>query len=100
MRSSVFQYPYSKVFRRTQDVLSHLGMKIVSSDAVKGSIKARSGFSLNKPALKVDLVIEEMENHNTKVTISGITMKNMFFQKRLDADISEAEILETLSSIM
>lgn len=100
MKSSVFQYPYSKVFRRTHDALSHLGMKIVSSDSVKGSIKAKSGFSLNKPALKVDLIVEEMENHNTRVTIRGITVKNLFFQKKLDADTSEAKILETLSSIM
>src|ERR1700704_162915 len=100
MRSSVFQYSYSKVFRRTEDVLSKMGMKIVSSDSREGSIKAKSGFSLMKPALKVDLLIEEMENHNTKVTITGISVKNRFLQKRLDSDTSEAEILETLSSIM
>ena len=100
MKSSVFQYPYNKVFRRTEGVLSKMGMKIVSMDAVQGSIKAKSGFSLLKPALKVDLIIEEMENHNTKVTITGISSRNLFFQKRLDADFREAEILEALSSIM
>ena len=100
MKSSVFQYPYDKVFRRTEGVLSKMGMKIVSIDAIQGSIKAKSGFSLVRPSLEVDLVIEEMENHNTKVTISGISAKNLFFQKREDADFREAEILEALSSIM
>ena len=100
MKSSVFQYPYDKVFRRTEGVLSKMGMVIVSSDAIKGSIQARSGFSLMKPALKVELVVEEMENHNTKVTIRGITVKNLFFQKKMDTETSVAEILEALSSIM
>jgi hypothetical protein len=100
MRSSVFQYPYIKVFRRTESLLSKIGMKIISSDAVKGSIKAKTGFSLNKPAIKVDLVIEEIENQNTKITITGITIKNRFFHKKGDADKSEAAILNALSSIM
>jgi hypothetical protein len=100
MRSSVFQYPYPKVFRRTADVLSQLGMKIISSDAVHGSIKARSGFSLKKPPMVVDLTFEEMENENTRVTIHGIAVKNLFFQQRRDVDSGEAEILEILSSIM
>jgi hypothetical protein len=100
MRSSVFQYPYIKVFRRTESLLSKIGMKIISSDAIKGSIKAKTGFSLNKPEIKVDLIIEEMENHNTKITITGITVKNRFFHKKGDADKSEAAILNALSSIM
>ena len=75
-------------------------MKIVSSDLVKGSIQARSGFSLSKPLLKVELLVEEMENHNTRVTITGFTVKNNFFQKKRDTDINEAEILEKLSTIM
>ncbi|MCX6292195.1 MAG: hypothetical protein NT126_10585 [Bacteroidetes bacterium] len=100
MKSSVFQYPYSKVFRRAESILSRMGLKIVSSDSLKGSIQAKSGFSLSKPGLKVDLIVEEMENHNTKVTISGITMKNLFFQKKRDAERSEADILEALSTTM
>ena len=75
-------------------------MKIVSSDLLKGSIKAKSGFSLKKPSFKVDLVIEEMENHNTRVTISGFTVKKFFFHKGQDSALNEAEILEKLSTIM
>jgi len=101
MRSSVFQYPYKKVFRKTEDALSKLGMKIVSSNAVNGSIKAKSGFSLLKPGLEVSLVVEEMENDNTRVTITGISViKNRFFQKKEDAELSESAILEALSSII
>ena len=100
MKSSVFQYPYEKVFRRTEGTLSKLGMKILSSDALKGNIKAKSGFSLTQPELRVDLVVEEMENHNTKVTVTGITLKHRFFHKKRDTETSVAEILETLSSIM
>ena len=81
-------------------MLSKLGMKIVSSDLVKGSIKARSGFSLSKPSLNVDLIIEEMENHNTRVTITGFTVKKLFFQNGMDSEHSEADILEKLSTIM
>ena len=81
-------------------MLSKIGMKIISSDALKGSIKAKTGFSLNKPAIKVDLIIEEMENHNTKITITEITIRNRFFHKKGNADISEAKILDALSSIM
>ena len=100
MRSSVCQYPYMKVFRRAENVLTKIGMKIINSDAVKGSIKARTGFSLNKPSIKVDLIVEEMENHNTKITVTGITVRNRFFHKKGDADKSEADILNALSSIM
>ena len=75
-------------------------MKIVSSDLLKGSIKAKSGFSLVKPSLKVDLIIEEMENHNTRVTITGLTMKKLFFQHERDSDQSEAEFLEKLSKFI
>jgi hypothetical protein len=100
MRSSVFQYPYIKVFRRAESVLSNIGMKIISSDAIKGSIKAKTGFSLNKPAIKIDLIIEEMENHDTKITIKGITLRNRFFHKKGNVDQSEADILNALSSIM
>ncbi len=97
MKTSVFQYPYEKVFRRTESALSRLGMKIIKSDLLKGSIKAKSGFSLSKPGLEVDLVVEAMENLNTKVIVKGITVKNRFFQKRRDAEISEAEILDAIS---
>ena len=100
MRSSVFQYPYIKVFRRAESVLSRIGLKIISSDVLKGSIKAKTGFSLSKPEIQVYLIVEEIENHNTKITIREITVKDRFFHKKGDADKSEAQILNALSSIM
>jgi hypothetical protein len=100
MKSSVFSYPYEKVFRRTKSMLLRLGMKIVKSDAVDGSIKAVSGFSLTKPNLTVDLIVKEMENHDTKVTITGLVVKNRFYMKKVDTENSEAEILNNLSTIL
>lgn len=98
MRSSIFSYPYEKVFRRTKSMLSRLGMKIVKSDALEGSIKAVRGFSLTKPILSVDLVVQEMENHDTKVTITDLVVKNRFYMKKVDTETSEAEILNNLST--
>src|SRR5690349_9825938 len=100
MKSSIFRYPYEKVFRRTKGALSRLGMRIVKSDAIDGSIKAVSSFSLTKPAFTVDLIVEEMENHDTKVTITGLVVKNRFYMKKVDAETSEAEILGNLSVSM
>jgi hypothetical protein len=97
MRTSVFHYPYEKVFRRTKRTLSKLGMKITNSDALHGTIHAESSFSIMKPSLKVDLIVEEMENHDTRVTITGLSAKNMFFQKEVDDETREAEFLENLS---
>ncbi len=99
MKSSIFSYPYERVFRRTKGALSRLGMKIVKSDAIDGSIKAVRGFSLTKPALTVNLVVEEMENHDTKVTITGLVIKNRFYMKKVNAEASEAELLGNLSTI-
>jgi hypothetical protein len=98
MRTSVFHYPYEKVFRRTKRTLSRLGLRIKNADALHGTIHAESSFSLRKPAMKVDLVLEEMENHDTRVTITGLIAKNLFFQKTLDTETSEAEFLENLST--
>ena len=100
MKSSVFRYPYEKVFRKTKNALSRLGMKIVKSDALSGSIKAVSGFSLTKPAYTLDLVIEEMNTNDTKVTITGLVIKNRFYMKKVDTETSEAEILGNLSTIL
>ena len=100
MKSSIFSYPYEKVFRRTKSMLLRLGMKIIKSDAVDGSIKAVSGFSLTKPNLTVDLVVQEMENHDTRVTITGMTVKSRFYMKKVDTETSEAEILNNLSTSM
>jgi hypothetical protein len=73
-------------------------MKIVKSDAVDGSIKAVSGFSFTKPNLEVDLIVKEMENHDTKVTVTGLVVKNRFYMKKVDTENSEAEILNNLST--
>jgi hypothetical protein len=97
MKSSIFSYPYEKVFRRSKSMLLRLGMKIVKSDALEGSIKAVSGFSLTKPKLTVDLIVQEMENHDTRVTVTGMTVKNRFYMKKVDTENSEAEILNNLS---
>ena len=61
MRTSVFHYPYEKVFRRTKRTLSKLGMKITNADALNGTIHAESAFSIMKPSMKVDLIVEEMD---------------------------------------
>jgi hypothetical protein len=100
MRTSVFHYPYEKVFRRTKSTLYRLGMKITNADALHGHIHAESTFSIMKPSMKVDLIVEEMENHDTRVTITGLIAKNLFFQKKLDTETSEAEFLESLSMII
>lgn len=100
MRSSVFQYPYEKVFYRTKGVLSKLGLRVVTSNSKDGNICAETGFSFIRPSVKVDLIVEEMENHNTKVTVKGLTFKNMFFQKTKNVEEHEAEILENLSVFM
>jgi hypothetical protein len=97
MRSSIFRYPYEKVFRRTQSTLSKLGLKVKNADSLHGIIHAESGFSFMKPSVKVDLIVEEMENHETRVTITGLISKNHFFQKKIDAETREAEFLENLS---
>jgi hypothetical protein len=97
MRTSIFHYPYEKVFRRTKRTLSKLGLKIKNVDTLNGCIHAESGFSLRKPAMKVDLVVEELENHDTRVTITGLISKNLFFQKKVDAETRETEFLENLS---
>ena len=94
----MFQYPYAKVFRKTQRTLSGWGMKIKNVDAMKGLIQAESGFSLLKPSFKVDLFIEEMENHDTKITIRDLTVKKGLFNKKVsDPETREIELLESLS---
>jgi hypothetical protein len=99
MRSSIFRYPYDKVFRRTKGALSRLGMKIVKSDAIDGSIQAVSGFSLTKPGYILDMIVEEMENHDTRVTITGLIVKKRFYMKAVNPEAREAEILGNLSTI-
>jgi len=100
MRSSVFQYPFEKVMRTTKGALRHMGLKIVSFDKFQGRIKAVSGFSLLNPSLQVDLQIEEMTNHNIKVTVNGHSTKLHFFQRSKNDETSEAEILEKVSTLL
>ncbi len=100
MRTSIFQYPYEKVFKRTQGALSRLGMRVINSDALLGSITAETNFSLSRPSVKLDLVFEEMENHNTKVTVRGLQLRKRFFQKPQSIELNEAALLETLSTII
>ena len=97
MRSSIFHYPYEKVFRRTKRSLAKLGLMVKDSNALNGIIHAESNFSIMKPAMRVDLVVEEMENHDTRVTVTSFIAKNLFFQKSVDAETREAEFLENLS---
>src|ERR1043166_6589078 len=99
MKSSVFSYPYEQVFRRTQRSLSHWGLKLKSANAITGFIQAQSGFTFLRPSMKVDLVVQEMENHDTKVTVTGMTVKKgLFATKEIDAEFSEAELLTVLST--
>jgi hypothetical protein len=100
MKSSVFQYPYDKVLRRTHGVLSKLGLRITDFDKKKGSIKALSNFSFRRPTVKIDLIIEEMENHNTKVSVSGLQVKRHFFQIKDDVENREAEILDAITTVI
>lgn len=97
MRTLIFQSPFKKVFRRTQGALSRLGMKILLIDERGGNISAESGFSWGKQAVKVDLIVEEMENHNTKVTIRGLVFKKHFFQKSRNVEASEINLLDAIS---
>lgn len=100
MRTSVFQYPYEKVFLRTQGALSRFGMRIVNSDAMRGSITAETNFSLSKPGVKMDLVVEEIENHFTKVTVRGLHLRKWFLKKPKSIELNEAAFLEALSTII
>ena len=100
MKSSVFQYPYEKVLRRSKNVLAKLGLKITDFDSKKGRIIATTTFSFTRPKVTVNLVVEEMENHNTKVSISGLQISRHFFQKNNDAEWRENEILDALSSVI
>ena len=98
MKSSTFRYPYEKVFRRTKSALSRLGMKIVDSDAVKGSIKAVSNMGLTKPGISINLIVEALNSSDTKVTITGLVIKKPFYMKKISQENSEAEILGNLSN--
>ena len=100
MKCSVFQYPYEKVLRRTHGVLPKLGLKITDFDKKKGSIKALSNFSFTRPTVKIDLIIEEMENHNTKVSVTGLQIKRHFFQRKFDAENRESEILDAITTVI
>lgn len=97
MKSSVFRYPYPKVFRRTKGALLRLGMTIVQSDAVNGSINAVSKIGLFKPGYSINLVVEELTSGDTKVTITGLHIKKRFYMKQVDTENSEVEILGNLS---
>jgi len=97
MRASIFQYPFEKVFRRTHGALARLGMRILSFDEQDGSISAESTFSFGRQALKVDLIVEEMENHDTKVTIRGLVYKKHFFQKSQNVERGEIKLLDAIS---
>jgi hypothetical protein len=100
MRSSVFQFPLPKVVKCTKGALKHMGLRIISHDQLSGKIKASSGFSFLKPSLHVDLAIEELSDHQIKVTIQGVSVKKYFLQKQQDSETSEAEILERVSLLL
>src|SRR5688572_22297248 len=100
MRSSVFQYPFEKMMRTTKGALRHMGLRIVRFDKFEGRIQAVSGFSLLKPSLTVDLQIEEMNNHNIRVTVNGHSVRQHFFQRNVSEEASEAEILEKVSTLL
>ncbi len=97
MRTSIFQYPVETVFKKTRGALSRLGMRIISFNEHDGSICAESYFSFGRQSMKVDLIVEEMENHNTKVTIRGLVNKKLFFQKSQNAEVNEINLLDAIS---
>jgi hypothetical protein len=100
MKSSVFLYPYEKVFRRTQGALSRLGMRIISSDALKGKITAQRSFSLTEPSVTVDLLIEQLEQQNTRVIVQNVLIKKQFFHRNKAIDKKEEEILQAIAAII
>lgn len=100
MKSSIFQYPYDKVFRRTRGALSRLGMRIVASDAIGGKISAKKPFSLTEPSITVDLLIEQIEQQHTRVMVKQVTMKKQFFHRNTAVDVKETEILEAIASVI
>ena len=95
-----FPVPVRKVFRRTRGALNRLGMRVTSIDMLRGSICAESSFSLSKPSLKMDLIVEEVEGQTTRVTVRGLLLRQHFFQKRKDIECSEAELLEALATVL
>lgn len=100
MKSSVFQYPYEKVLRRARGAATKLGLKITNFDSQKGSFTLVTNFSFSRPTVKIDLVVEEIENHNTKVSVSGSQIKRHFFQKNNDAEMREAELLDAITAVI
>lgn len=100
MKSSIFQYPYDKVFRRTHGALSRLGMKIVSSDAIRGKISAHKAFTLTEPTIDVDLIIEQIEGQNTRVMVKNLSLKLQFFHRKKGIDEKEEEILQAIASVI
>ena len=98
MRSSVFSYPYERVFRKTQRTLSKHGMKIKAADALKGLIHAETPSSFLHPSLKVDFLIEEMENHDTKVTVREFIVKGGWLNRKVNLESDEIALLESLST--
>lgn len=100
MKCLVFQSPYHKVLRRTKGVLPKVNMRIVSFDDVKGVIKARSAFALHKPAVEINVQIEAMGNHQTKVTVQGLQGKKLFFQADANAEAKVAALLDAISTVL
>ena len=66
-------------------------------DENDGSITAEWPFSFGRQALKVDLIVEEMENHDTKITIRGLVYKKHFFQKPQNVEVGEINLLDAIS---
>ncbi len=97
MKTSVFQYPYERVFKRAHEAFSKMGLRVTNADMAKGSIEMESNFSLSKSPLRYETSITEMADSNTKVTIKGILGRSYFFQELLNPEAKEIEIIETLS---
>ncbi len=54
-------------------------------------------MSLTKPGMTIDLIVEEMDDCDTRVTITGLVVKKFFYMKSVSSENSEAEILNNLS---
>lgn len=81
MRTSIFQYPYEKVFRRTQGAISCLGMHVINSDALRGSMTAETNFSLSKPSVKLDLIFRGNGKPQHKGYCSRTSIEKAIFPK-------------------
>lgn len=97
MRTSVFQYPYEKVVKRTKRAFSRMGLRIVNSNDEGQLIATKSGIFPWNPIMNVVVAFEDIGNNYTRVTVKGEDPGTPLFFRRPSIEKREIEILEALS---